>query len=253
MRIESLTENARAYRNDLRGEMNAIYNRNRVVYQGRESEGPIVRPGDDIFISLPGEAQRRLNSFGCRMPRHVFDDAVDQEKRFGRRSSIVADDREISGVGPLCDNSWPFCRDCLLPFTTLLNGHAGHGYWVSRIEDDSELCECCWLAEHYASDRAQMIEHVLRSDTGDDARLIRVERRRGSDLDIITTHLERGSWHSPGLRELIRLHRVSLTECAEVIVRMVRDLVKKVRCEVHERNSGVSNRLTSGTRAPCYA
>jgi hypothetical protein len=249
----NLAENRVPYwRNDLRGELNAHYNAARTVFQGLESYGPIVRDWEDIFITIPDEAQRRLNSFGCRMPRGVFDDLVDHEKRFSRRSRIV-EDREISGVGLLHDNSWPFCRDCLLPFTTLLNGHAGHGCWVSRIEDDSPLCESCSLAEHYGGDHSQMIEHVLRSDMGDDSRLIRVELRRGRCLDIITMHLERDSWHSRGLRELIRLHRVSLIECAEVIVRMVKDLVKRARCEDRENNLRGLNRLTSGTRESVYA
>lgn len=270
MSIGNLTENARAYRNDLRGELNAIYNSNRTVYQGREAEGPIVLPGSDIGVRLPEEAQCRLNALSCRMPWQVFDDLVEHDRCFGRISRIADENRVLSGVDHLRDNSWPFCRDCRLPFVTMLNGHPRHGYWVCRIEDGEELCEACWLAEHYGGDRARMIEHVIASDMGDDSRWIRAQMRRehweptpGMEgtagarhwTDYVGTavmHIERSYWQSPGLRELIRLHRVSLVECAETIVRMIKELVKRVRREDRERNSSVSNRLNFGTRESVY-
>jgi hypothetical protein len=257
MRVHNLTPNPRAYRNDLRGELNRVYNHGRVVFQGREAEGPIMRDWEDIGVELSEPARSKLSALYCRMPREVFHGLVDHEKRFARISRLTEDDRQLSGVDLLQDNRWPFCRDCLLPFTTLLQGDiGGRGCWVNRIEDGADLCECCWLSENYAGDHAKMIEHVLRCDMGDDSRWLRVELRRGRDLDIVVGHLEHSYWRSPGLRELIRLHRVSLTECAEVIVRMVKDLVKRVRRDERERNSRramVSKTLHSGTRESVYA
>jgi hypothetical protein len=66
--MESVTENARAaphLRNDLRAELNSIANRNLVVYQGRESGGPVL-PSENIYISLP-DCDR-----SC-VPREIFD------------------------------------------------------------------------------------------------------------------------------------------------------------------------------------
>jgi hypothetical protein len=230
----------RAWRNDLRGELNALANRSLIRING------IGLTLDSRVIGV-GLA----DGFRCLMPREVFDDFVDHEKRFGRVSRIAEDDRQISGVDLRRDNSWPFCRDCLLPFTTMLQGDIGaRGCWVTRIEDGAELCECCWLAEHYAGDRSAMIAHVLACDIGDDKRLIRVELRRRRDRDCIIERLAPSYWRSMGLRELVRLHRVSLAESAETITRMLKDLV---RCEERERDSSVSKTLTSGTPAACYA
>ena len=245
MRTETLTPNPRAGRNDLRAELNALANRSLVRLNG------IGLTLDPIVIGV-GLA----DGWRCLMPRAVFDDLTDHEKRFGRVSGVAEDDRLRSGVDLLQDNSWPFCAGCSLPFVTMLNGEPGQGVWVQRIEDGGPLCECCWLAEHYAGDRRKMIEHVLAHDMGDDSRLIRVEIHRGRDLAIITEHLERSAWTSPGLRELIRLHRVSLSECAEVLARTLRDLVRKVKADERERNSTVSKTGrfgASGTRQACYA
>ena len=243
MRTETLTLNPRAYRNDLRAELNTVANRNLDRVNGL-----------GLILGLHAIGVGLADGWRCLMPREVFDDLVDHEKRFGRASGIAEDDRCASGVELWRDNSWPFCRECLLPFTTMLQGDAGgRGCWVNRIEDGAELCECCALAENYAGDRKQMISHVLRCDMGDDSRLVRVELRRGRDRDGIIERLQRSYWRSPGLRELIRLHRVSLSDCAEVIARMLKDLVNEVMKSQRDKNSMVSNRLTSGTRESVYA
>lgn len=271
MSIDKLPENPRAYwRNDLRGELNAIANRNAQCVQGigltlgpkvlglcpvdgcPHLEGPLKAeewpPANRVFsIGIP-----LTNGWHCTMPWQVFEDLVDHERRFGRRSRLKEDDRQLSGVELLRDYSWPRCHGCSLVFATILQGDVGgRGYWVNRIEDGAYLCESCWLAEHYNGDCKAMIEHVLAHDIGDDSRWIRVELRRGRGLDIVTVHIERSYWHSPGLRELIRLHRVSLADCADVIVRTVTDMVRKVRREEREPNSRratVSNSLNCGTR-----
>ncbi len=223
----SLNDSLRAYRNDLRGELNALANRNLVRLNGI---GDLTI--DPLVIGVP-----LADGWHCLMPRSVFNDLVDHERRFGRISRIADEDRVLSGIDLLHDNSWPFCRDCLLPFVTMLNGHPGCGDWVNRIEDGAELCECCWLAEHYAGDRRKMIEHALRCDVGDDSRLVRVELRRGRDRDGIIERLQRSYWRSPGLRELLRLHRVSMAESAGVILRMLEALIVEVKAKEGERNS----------------
>jgi hypothetical protein len=228
------------WRNDLRAELNHVFN----------DQGHIVLDGHDIGVGLPELEQQKLNAFSCRMRRQVFDDLVRHEKLFGRVSCITEEDRELSGVGLLKDNSWPFCSCCSLPFTSMLQGDVGErGYWVSRIEDGADLCECCWLAEHYGGDHHAMIRHVLERDIGPESavRWLRIEMRRehwvsfpnrcGYRTDYVGTavmKLERSAWHSPGLRELIRLHRVSLVECAVVIVQIVKELKKKAEAEERE-------------------
>jgi hypothetical protein len=258
MRTESLNQDARAYwRNDLRGEMNFIVNYNLCRHYGIEglSLSPVV-----ISVRRPNYDEDKDPYEPCFITRERFDELVEHEKRFGRVSRIAEDDRQISGVDLRRDNSWPFCRDCLLPFTTMLQGDIGtRGCWVTRIEAGAELCECCWLAAHYCGDREAMIQHVLDQDMGDDRRLIRAELRRGFDRAAIIYRHSRDFWTSPGLRELIRLHRVSLTECAGVILRILRTLITEVKADERERNSRratVSKTVCSsgsGTRAECYA
>lgn len=251
MSIDNLPDSQRAYRNDLRGEINAIANCNLTSFQG--VEGLSLHPSN-LLVRPPNYNEDPYQR--CFIPREVFDDLVQHEKRFGRVSRMATEDRAVSGVDLLRDNSWPFCRDCLLPFVTLLNGHHRTGYWVSRIEDGAELCESCWLTEHFAGDHVQMIEHVLRCDIGDDSRLIRVYLRRGFDAEAIIFQTTEGYWRSPGLFELLRLHRVSLTECAGVILRMIKALIAEVKADDRSdyfRCARVSKTLTSGTRTACYA
>jgi hypothetical protein len=268
MRTETLTPNPRAYRNDLRSELNAIANYNLTRFQGVEglSLSPHViyvrEPGyvskGDYFLMSPKERQTVRDPYrpGPALERQRFDELVEHERRFGRISRIADGDRQVSGVDLLADNSWPFCRDCLLPFVTMLNGHARLGCWVCRIEDRDELCESCRLTEAYAGNRTRMIEHVLRDDFGGDVmrQSVRVGLRRGWDDDTLIFQNIRDYWQSPGLFELLRLHRVGMSESAGAILSMLETLIAEVKANERERNSRratVSKTLDSGTHAPC--
>jgi hypothetical protein len=189
--------------------------------------GGVPRPiGRSGYISLP-DCDR-----SC-VPREIFDRLVDHERRFGRLSRLADDDRVTSGADLLEDNSWPFCGDCLLPLESMLNGHAGLGYWVSRIADGESLCGACWLAGHYGNDHDRMIDHVLRYDLPDRlmlafARADAYRRRKPQDsIDALC----RSYWRSPGLFELLRLHRVSMATAAAVVSRMAKALVAAVRAD----------------------
>jgi hypothetical protein len=246
----NLSENRVPYwRNDLRGELNAIANYNLHNYQGIEGlslsahviyvrEPGYVSKGD-YFNMTPKERRTVRDPYrpSPAISRRRFDELVDHEHRFRSISRTAEGDRQISGVDLLCDNSWPFCRECLLPFVTMLNGHARLGCWVCRIEDDDELCECCWLAEHYAGDRKRMIEHVLRCDFGGEVMRasVRIGLRRGWDDDTLVYQNIRDYWQSPGLFELLRLHRVSMSECAGAILSMLETLIAEVRVDERAR------------------
>ena len=237
MSVESLTQGERAHwRNDLRAELNAVANYNLHNYYG--IEGPslglhviyVNPPGyvskEDYFKMSPKECRTVRDPYrpGPAIARERFDELVEHEGHFGRRSSLTEHDRQLSGVELLKDYSWPRCHSCALPFTTMLQGDVGErAFWVNRIEDGDELCECCWLAEHYGGDRERMIEHVLRCDYGGEVmrQSIRVALRRGWDDDTIFYQNVRDYWMSPGLFELLRLHRVSMSESAGVILSML--------------------------------
>ncbi len=271
MSVESLTQGERAHwRNDLRTELNAIANQNLYRYQGIEGltlglhvihvEAPGYVDRDEYARLSPKERRAVRDPYrpGPAMSRQRFDELVEHERRFGRISRITDEDRQISGVDPLHDNSWPFCRDCLLPFVTMLNGHPRQGYWVCRTGDADEICECCWLEQRYAADRKRVIEHVLRYDYGGDVmrQSVRVGLRRGWDDDTVIYQNIRDYWQSPGLFELLRLHRVSLSESAGVILSMLETLIVEVKADErsnHSRGVSVSNRLNSGTPRACYA
>src|SRR5208337_1475101 len=104
--------------------------------------------------------------------------------------------------------------------------------WVCPIEDGAELCGCCWLAEHYDGDHDRMIEHVIRHDVGDSIaqaflradilRGIRTGRLAG-DYHMALCDLAMIYFESPGLFELLRLHRVGVREAAAAIVRIGKD------------------------------
>jgi hypothetical protein len=246
----NLSENRVPYwRNNLRGELNAIANYNLGHYQGVEglSLGNVVSVHPPGYVShevygkmSPKELRAHRDPYrpGPAMERKRFDELVDHERRFGRISRTVEDDRHFSGVDVLHDNSWPFCSACLLPFVTMLNGHPGQGVWVQRIEDGDELCECCWLDEHYAGDRQKMIEHVLYDLTGDALRCsVRLQIRRGWDDDTIFYQTVRTYWSAPGLFELLRLHRVSVSESAGVILQILEAMIAKAKADERERKS----------------
>ncbi len=213
-------------RNDLRTELNALANRNLQRYQGREDEGPILLEGKDLYWRFPDYNRSRI-------PRHVFDALVEHEKRFGRLSRLTEDDREISGADLLDDNRWPFCRECLSPFENLLNGHAGQGCWVSRIEDGADICGPCWLGETYGWDASKMIEHVIRHDLGDALlrEAARYPLRRGHGETAAADSIMCSYWRSPGLFELLRLHRVSVETSATVIFRLAKALLAAMHAD----------------------
>jgi hypothetical protein len=112
----------------------------------------------------------------------------------------------------------------------MLNGYVGLGCWVSRIADGESSCGACWLAHHYGGDRVRMIEHVLRCDLAD--RLMtafaRAGRYRRLAMQDAADELSRSYWRSPGLFELLRLHRISMFTAAAVILRLAKALVAAV-------------------------
>ncbi|MGA7873044.1 MAG: hypothetical protein WCA22_19310 [Candidatus Binatus sp.] len=234
------------WRNDLRAELNSIANCNLHKYTGIEGlslglhvihvHPPDYVSKDDYTFKLSWK-ERRLTRDPHRpqpaLSRQRFDELVDHERRFGRRSRIADEDRVLSGVDLLADNSWPFCRTCGLPFAAMLNGHPRQGFWVCRIEDGADLCECCWLAEHYAGDRQAMIQHVLAQDLGGDVMRasVRLGLRRGWDDDTIFFRNVEAYWTSPGLFELLRLHRVSMSESAGVILQVLEALIAEAKPE----------------------
>jgi hypothetical protein len=220
----------RAYRNDLRAELNAVAEAGRVVYQGREAEGRVLGHGD-LYIPLPDDVQRKSGFLNVRLPRDVFDALVEHERRFGRTSRIAEADRVFSGVSMLNDASWPFCSECLLPFATLLNGHAGIGVWVERIEDSSPLCGSCWLASEYHNDLDRMVEHTLSALNPLQRAVIAFQLRRKENRRDVTYFAMPTFCRAPGLFELLRLHRVSLIKAAVVIVRHTLSLVDAVRSD----------------------
>ncbi|MFZ0678624.1 hypothetical protein [Candidatus Binatus sp.] len=239
----TLTNTPRACtRNDLRTELNKLWRRNHSVYQGRESEGPIVL--GDIWVQLDDDPSHRGYYEGASMYRRAFDRLVEHERRFGRISRTSEEDRYESGLVVLDDNSWPFCSECLLPFVTVLNGYPRSGVWVERIEDGADLCGCCWLDDHYAGDHDRMIEHVIRHDLGDEMAQasLRADIRRGvragrvsGDHGMALRELARAYFDSPGLFELLRLHRVAVREAAAVIWRTINATLAEVQAQAQAR------------------
>ncbi|HXN85590.1 MAG TPA: hypothetical protein VN867_05940 [Candidatus Binataceae bacterium] len=237
------------WRNDLRTELKTIAKCSLHNYYGIEGLSlglhviHIDPPGyvskEDYFKMSSKERSTCRDPYrpGPAMERQRFDELVEHECRFGRISRMADEDRQVSGVDLLGDNSWPFCRDCLLPFATMLNGHPRLGYWVNRIEDADELCEACWLTQHYAGDRQKMIQHVLAQDFGGAVmrQSVRVGLRRGWGDDTLIYQNVRDYWMSPGLFELLRLHRVSMSESAGVILSMLETLIAEVRVDERER------------------
>jgi hypothetical protein len=242
-------------RHDLRAEINQVANYNLRAYYGIEGLSlsrhsiQVRHPGYidfDTFHAMSPKEQRSVRdpySPGVTMYRERFDALVAHEKQFGKLSGMADDDRELAGVNVRRDGAWPACRDCGLPFVTMLNGHQGYGVWVCRIEDGDPLCECCWLAETYSGDR-QMIEHVLRWDFGGKAmRLsVRADLRRYNDVEQVFRRNVSAYWQSPGLFELLRLHRVSLTASAGVILHMLESLIAEIRLDERVRREATITR-----------
>ena len=231
------------WRNDLRAELNAIANDNLKRIQGLSLSPHVIHvdpPGyvsrENYFLMSPKERRSCRDPYrpGPAMERGRFDELVEHERHFGRISRLTENDRQLSGVELLKDYSWPRCHGCALPFTTILQGDVGErGYWVSRIEDGAELCEACWLTEHYAGDRQKMIQHVLAQDCGGAVMRvsIRIGLRRGWADDTLIFQNIRDYWNSPGLFELLRLHRVSMSESAGVILSMLETLIAEVKAD----------------------
>ena len=99
------------------------------------------------------------------------------------------------------------------------------------------MCECCELAERFDHDRpADDLEAAVRGDL--DGPVIRsfvlLDMRKGWDSSRIVDGPSPSYWQSPALFELLRLHRVGMSESAAVILRVARALVKLVRAEETE-------------------
>jgi len=249
-----ITDSPRAYplRNDLRKELQAIASRNAVrVTDGNGrvlNDGQRVINGDFLYIRVLKAAaiaggfnklampQLRQGSDGylCGIPREFFFELVDHEQRFGRTSRITEADRVFSGVPMLTDNGWPFCSECLLPFTTMANGHPRTGVWVEPIADGEYICGCCWLASNYHGDAGAMINHVLAGQTrgarSKAAYLLEHVHPKwwvGFGYQDVTPLL----WAAPGLWELLRLHRVSLAATAAGILRYACEIIRAVKAD----------------------
>jgi len=257
----NITAQARAYpaRCDLRRELNQIWKENFKQFCDESGNTFWGWSPDHITVTYPSYV---LHDPPCFMLRSIFDELVEHEKRFGKLSGIADEDRELSAANVLRDGAWPACESCHLPFVTMFNGHQGFGAWVCRIEHGDALCEACWLTERYGGDHEKMIEHVLRVDmvTPVIRQSIAVDLRRHAPRmgdrgwgawEVIYSH-SRTWWHSPGLRELLRLHRVSLTTAAGVIVRMISEMVadrKSKEKEIAHRRAATRQAWESAHRA----
>lgn len=260
----TLTDRPRASagRTDLRAELNALARFN----VARKNVAPDLS-GGDFWIPISMALAKRGGFDGlarstycpdgsvgvvCKMPRDLFLELLEHERRYGRlpvrkpgdaqcacgaelpmpgyRRRVCSECAFSSGAVVLDDNSWPFCADCLLPFVTMLGGRTRIGTWVERIEDGADLCGCCWLAEHYNGDAEKMVEHVLsRSRTSDrDFAAFEFGRRGKQSRDQIFDDIALMPWSEPGLWELLRLHRISLTTAATFILRRARGIVSSL-------------------------
>lgn len=244
-------------RNDLRGELNAVWSRNHHCYNAYVdgklvilNDGqPYVEAGD-VFMGVPratakarkfeglARMAKDIDEVALRIPRRVFDALVEHERAYGKLSKIPATELCASGADLLRDNSWPFCRDCLMPFENMFNGTAGEGLWVSRIDDGADICGPCWLGDEYAGDHEKMVAHVLRCDLGGDwqaktarGQILRHPRDAWMAFEAVTL----GYWNSGGLFELLRMHSVSLSTAAIVIGTMAAEIVALAREQLEDK------------------
>lgn len=197
---------------------------------GRESEGYVL-PAQFVGVAYePGE--RTL------MPRAMFDELVEHERRFGRLSKLSEDDRILSGAHVLRDEEWrwPKCRVCRLPLVCVDNGTPGIGLWVQATEDGGDICWPCGLAERFGDDRSGMIEQAVRSGFSDALlrRFALIGIRKGRDRDLVTDAISPTLWRAPALFELLRLHRIGMREVSAVIWKVAREIVRRVMAEERE-------------------